>query len=82
MLNGMGDYLRQMFYPLLLPAIVFCVWMHAWVNRQDATPRRTLPPSAAVAPLPSEPNPAVRAPRYTMMRGDDDGVASTDDGTP
>ena len=78
----MGDFLRQLFYPLLLPAIVFCVWMHAWVNRQESAGRRSLPAPQAVAPLPSTPAPVVRGPRYTMMRGDDDGVASADDGTP
>jgi hypothetical protein len=79
----MGDYLRQLFYPLLLPAIVFCVWMHAWVNRQESAARRTAPVPQAVAPLPPTPtNTPARGPRFTMMRGDDDGVASADDGHP
>jgi hypothetical protein len=78
----MGDLLRRVFYPLLLPAIVFVVWMHAWVNRQETAARRTIPAPQAVAPLPSTPNPPVRGPRYSMMRTEDDGVASTDDGRP
>jgi hypothetical protein len=78
----MGDLLRRLFYPLLLPAIVFCVWMNAWANRLESPRRRTLPAPEALAPLPSDPRPPVRGPRYTMMRTDDDGVASADDGAP
>jgi hypothetical protein len=79
----MGDFLRQLLYPLLLPAIVFCVWLHAWVNRQESAAHRTIPAPQAVAPLPSMTTiPPVRGPRYTMMRDDDDGVASADDGAP
>jgi len=78
----MGDFLRQVGYSLLLPAIVLCVWMHAWVNRQDSAPRQTFPAPQAVAPLPSTPPPVARGPHFTMMRGDDDGVASADDGQP
>jgi hypothetical protein len=26
----MGDILRQLFYPLVLPGIVAAVWLHAW----------------------------------------------------
>ena len=31
----MGDLLRRLLYPLLLPAIVATVWMHAWAVKQD-----------------------------------------------
>ena len=79
----MGDLLRRLFYPLMLPAIVFCVWMHAWANRAESASRRPVPaPAPVLAPLPSQPDAPVRAPHYTMMRGDDDGVASADDGQP
>lgn len=31
----MGDVLRQLLYPLVLPAIVACVWVHAWAVKQE-----------------------------------------------
>jgi len=40
MLREMGDFLRRLFYPLLLPAIVFAVWANAWSAKLDRTPTR------------------------------------------
>ena len=31
----MGDIVRQMLYPLVVPAIVACVWIHAWAMKQE-----------------------------------------------
>jgi hypothetical protein len=36
----MGDVLRRLLYPLLLPAIVFAVWANAWSAKLDRTPTR------------------------------------------
>ena len=32
----MGDILRQLLYPLILPAIVACVWVSAWAMKLEA----------------------------------------------
>jgi hypothetical protein len=40
MLWEMGDFFRRLFYPLLLPAIVFAVWANAWSAKLDRTPTR------------------------------------------
>jgi hypothetical protein len=52
----MGDTLRQMLYPLSAAGDRFCVWMHAWANRQESASRRTLPArSGGAAPVGAEP---------------------------
>ena len=58
----MGDWLRRLLYPLLLPAIVGTVWVCGWVRQQDDR-ARWIPPGPAIAdaissnprPLPSFP---------------------------
>ena len=40
MLREMGDILRRLLYPLLLPAIVFAVWANAWSAKLDRGPPR------------------------------------------
>jgi hypothetical protein len=45
----MGDWLRRLLYPLVLPVIVACVWTCGWVRQQDdrnSRNRWTLPPLA------------------------------------
>ena len=51
----MGDWLRRLLYPLLLPAIVGTVWLCGWVRQQDDR-SRWIPPIPAVAEATS-PNP-------------------------
>ena len=45
----MADILRQLLYPLVVPAIVACVWLHAWGMRQvpDFVTVTAEPPAAA-----------------------------------
>jgi hypothetical protein len=31
----MGDWLRRLLYPLVLPIIVAAVWLSAWVRQED-----------------------------------------------
>lgn len=55
----MGDLLRRIFYPLVLPAIVVSVWANAWsmkVDRQShlPLPAPLLPPALAKLRAPSE----------------------------
>ena len=71
----MADVLRRIFYPLLLPAIVACVWAHAWAVKQEAaTSRMSVPmPSAVVVP---HGVPAVHFPGSAYGFSTDDGVAS------
>ena len=46
---GMGDWVRRLCYPLVLPAIVAAVWAHAWAAKVEAP----------AAPLPA-PGPGAR----------------------
>ena len=77
----MGDWLRRICYPLLLPAIVLAVWANAWSAKMEAG-RVSLPPdlgpTAQATPLP----PPQWSPGYRLSTGDeDDGLASAaDDG--
>ena len=73
--GAMGDVLRRIFYPLLLPAIVACVWAHAWAVKQEAaTARTSLPlPSAVVVP---HGVPAIHFPGSAYGFSADDEVAS------
>jgi hypothetical protein len=78
----MGDVLRQTFYPLVLPAIVFCVWAHAWAVKQEAGTARTSTPLPSGIVLPHD-APVTRIPGTRTgaygFSGDDDSVASVDD---
>jgi len=75
----MGDLLRRVLYPLLLPAIVFCVWANAWAVKQESGTSRALPPTVTtVPPYASAPRSNPRATGYGLAR-DDDGLASADD---
>ena len=75
----MGDILRRVLYPLLLPAIVFCVWANAWAVKQESGASRALPPTVTtVPPYASAPRAKPPATGYGLAR-DDDGFASTDD---
>ena len=38
----MGDWLRRLLYPLVLPAIVGTVWVCGWVRQQDDRANRSL----------------------------------------
>jgi len=38
----MGDRLRQLLYPLLLPVIVGTVWISGWVRQQEDRTERTV----------------------------------------
>ena len=73
--GAMGDVLRRIFYPLLLPAIVACVWAHAWAVKQEAgTARMSVPlPSSVVVP---HDGPAARVPVSAYGFSTDDEVAS------
>jgi hypothetical protein len=68
----MGDWLRRLLYPLVLPTIVSVVWLCGWVRQQDDRIGRhqwSLPPleqarrateitRARFAPPPAPPQPA------------------------
>ena len=44
----MGDWLRRLLYPLVVPVLVGCVWVCGYVRQQDdraARNRWTLPPT-------------------------------------
>ena len=75
----MGDLLRRVLYPLLLPAIVFCVWANAWAVKQESSiPTRALSPTVTtVPPYASAPRQKAPATGYGLAR--DDGFASTDE---
>ena len=71
----MGDWVRRICYPLILPAIVLAVWAHAWSAKMESGHVRIpAPPQAAGAA--GEP-PAPRwVPDYHLSAGEDDGFAS------
>ena len=79
----MGDILRQLFYPLVLPAIVAAVWLHAWAMKQEPDyypPARPLPPG--VRGLTERPAVRVPGPPFGTGYGfatDEDSRASLDD---
>ena len=50
----MGDWLRRLLYPLVLPVIVAAVWLSAWVRQQDDRAQNgemALPPVQIVADM-------------------------------
>jgi hypothetical protein len=75
----MGDVLRQMFYPLVLPAIVAAVWLHAWGVRQESRPFPAVRhvPAATTGAEPGHAIVQVPGPGYRLSTGDES-VASTD----
>ena len=44
----MGDVLRRLLYPLVVPAIVACVWAHAWAMKQEPG-HMVIPPEVVAA---------------------------------
>jgi hypothetical protein len=75
----MGDVLRQIFYPLLLPAIVACVWAHAWAMKQEAASERMIGPLPVAVISPDDPSVIhLPAPLYGFST-DDGSFASVDD---
>ena len=77
----MGDLLRRLCYPLVLPFIVGAVYLHAWAARQESRafqPQFPAPPGAvseAEGHVVTVPGPA---PGYRLFTGDDS-VASVDE---
>jgi hypothetical protein len=83
----MGDSLRRLLYPLVLPVIVACVWTCGWVRQQDdraARGRWTLPPAArqtdpapfdAEAHLPRTVAEPIRTEFFATAAADDGDVA-------
>ena len=60
----MGDWLRRLLYPLVLPIIVGSIWVCGWVRQQDDRANRnrwSLPPVAHQL----EPTPANAKPKLT-----------------
>jgi hypothetical protein len=74
----MGDLLRRLCYPLVLPFIVGAVWLHAWAARQEA---RSFQPhlTSPLADLPGGEGHVVTGPGpgYRLFASDDS-VASVD----
>ena len=68
----MGDLLRRLLYPLLLPAIVVTVWVHAWATKQEPGQVQMVP-SLPTAAEPIHPAPAfpARASGYGFSSPDD-----------
>ena len=71
----MGDVLRRLCYPLVLPFIVGTVWLHAWATRQDSRAFAPHLPAAGVEPktgaaVVTVPGPGPGA-TYRLSTGDD-----------
>ena len=74
----MGDVLRRLLYPLVPPAILACVWAHAWAMKQE--PGHTvIPPEAVAAATDTEPSQSAMSPRSGYGFSADDAFASTDE---
>ena len=77
----MGDVLRQIFYPLLVPAIVVCVWAHAWAMKQEAASERmTAPLPQAVFSHSDTPVIHLPGPTYGFSADDETFASIEDDG--
>ena len=83
----MGDWLRRLLYPLVLPLIVGAVWACGWVRQQDdraARNRWSLPPLARqFEPTPRSPDTSfpktaahpIRTEFFATASADEDEVA-------
>ena len=79
----MGDWLRRVLYPLVLPLIIGTVWVCGWVRQQDdraARARWTMPPvtvdkpasrSGPMPTLPSTPAPAAHTDFFAAAAAED-----------
>jgi hypothetical protein len=74
----MGDRLRQVLYPLVLPLIVATIWLCGWVRQQEDHLGRAgyLPPSAPA--VQQEFLAAHSAAPERVARDDQDGLATAD----
>ena len=72
----MGDLLRRLLYPLLLPAIVATVWLHAWALRGNGHPADMAP--AAIAADGTLTVPSLPPPRGYGFAATDDAHAGLD----
>lgn len=73
----MGDVLRRLLYPLVLPAIVACVWAHAWGIKQE--PRHmTIPPEDTAAVTGFDVQQPALSPASGYGFSSEDGFASAD----
>ena len=76
----MGDWLRRLLYPLVLPAIVGTVWVLGWVRQQEdrtARGRWTIPPLVLDAP-PTLPDAMIEPPSARVVPRRSQFVASVE----
>jgi hypothetical protein len=71
----MGDWVRRICYPLVLPAIVLSVWAHAWSAKMEGSPVRIPAPPHAAADAPVPVNVGSVPPYHGLSHEDDDGYA-------